>query len=177
MESINLEIATLVSAVLVFLSSCVTLIITTIHGRKNKFIETVTVARKEYLKELRDLVAEFCSLALSEKKGENDEMDRKNEKELMDKCLKIKLFMNPAGYVDWWDGEAVKLIDRILQGTDQETRQENVEDLLALMQSWFALEWHGLMNEGIKGNLTSIEKDELRNKFWEEYEQYIRKEL
>jgi hypothetical protein len=161
---------------LVFISSCVTLIITTIHGRKNKFIETVTVARKEYIKELRDLVAEFCSLALSEKKDENDGKgkDEKNEngKELICKGLKIKLCMNPIDFPNYWDGKAVKIIDNILQNTSQKKREENVKDLLALMQSLFALEWHGLMNEGRKGNLTGIEKDELRNKFWKEYELY-----
>jgi hypothetical protein len=160
---ITLEIATLVSAVLVFISSCITVIITSMHGRKDKFIETVTVARKEYIKEFRDLIAEFCSLALSENKAKKD---------LIDKGLKIKLLMNPAGFPDRWDKKAIDLIDEILVNTQQKEQQKNVKDLLALMQSWLALEWHGLMNEGKKGNLTDIEKKELRNKFWKEYEQY-----
>ena len=57
------------------------------------------------------------------------------------------------------------MIDEIVD----DPQSEKIDDLLALMQSWFALEWHGLRNEGRKGNLTDIEKDELRNKFWKEY--------
>jgi hypothetical protein len=37
------------------------------------------------------------------------------------------------------------------------------------MQSWFALEWSGIMEEAKKGVLSGKEKDKLRNKFYKQY--------
>ncbi|MDR1331051.1 MAG: hypothetical protein LBK07_03020 [Tannerella sp.] len=170
--STNLEIATLISAVLVFVSSCATLIITTVHNRKDRFINTITEARKDYIRELRDLIAEFCSLAYSMGSQDKSELNQDKIKLLRSKSIKIKLFMNPARYPKCWDGKAIELIDDIIQ----EPGQKKVDDLIVLMQSWLALEWKGLMTEGKKGNLTEIEKDELRMRFWEDYERYITKE-
>jgi hypothetical protein len=63
-ERINSETLPFVGIVLIVISLYITHIITTIHGRKDKFIETITVARRDYVKELRDAITDFCALAL-----------------------------------------------------------------------------------------------------------------
>jgi hypothetical protein len=40
------------------------------------------------------------------------------------------------------------------------------------MQSWFALEWSGIMEEAKKGVLSGKEKDKLRNKFYKQYKKH-----
>ncbi|MDR1458911.1 MAG: hypothetical protein LBI60_01675 [Bacteroidales bacterium] len=155
----KLEVATLISAVLVFISACITAIITVRYYRKSLFINAVTEARKEYIKELRDLIAKFCVAATF------DVNKNEKEKNLRELSYKIKLRMNPAGFPDWWDGEAVKLIDGIIQKKED----DNIENLIVLMQSWFALEWDGLSQEGEHGILKLVQKDTLRKKYWEIY--------
>ncbi|MDR1273222.1 MAG: hypothetical protein LBK12_01605 [Odoribacteraceae bacterium] len=161
---INSETLPFVGTVLIVISSYIALIITTIHGRKDKFIETITVARRDYVKELRDVITDFCALAWEG--GKTNELRKLS--------IKIKLLMNPARFTDTWDGRAVELINSILaqQDTLQFAQQkENIYDLLALMQSWFALEWDGFMSEGKKGILTERKKDKLRRQCWKEYKQ------
>jgi hypothetical protein len=167
------EIAAIISAVLVFISSCATLILTAKHGKKNKFIETITVARRDYIKELRKWIAEFCFLVLKK----DDASDKTNK--LIEISIKIKLLMDPAGFPDRWDGRAVALIHEILKQQERlqfAQQRENVYDLLALMQSWFILEWHGFMAEGKEGILTKREKERLRHKYWNQYKRYKKKE-
>jgi hypothetical protein len=159
---INSGMLPFIGTVLIVISSYIALIITTLHGRKDKFIETITVARRDYVKELRDAITDFCALAL-----EGGKMH-----ELRKLSIKINLLMNPARFIDTWDGRAVKLINDILE---QQDIKNNVKHLLALMQSWFAVEWDGFMNEGTKGMLTKREKNKLRRKRWKEYERYKEK--
>lgn len=120
---------TLIGILLTFLIGVINVIITLRQSRKSDFINTVTVARKEYQIILREAVAEFCATVINENQN-------KTEK-LIELSFQMKALMNPASYIGWWDCEAVELIDKIVQG---ENNGENVDKFMALMQSWLALE-------------------------------------
>jgi hypothetical protein len=138
--------------------SIINVIFTVRMFRKKTFFNTVTKARKEYFFELRKLITEFCYLATTDP----------NKPRLKELSYQMKLMMNPAGY-EKWDREAVRLINETVNSNGQ---QSIVDELEKLMQSWFALEWHGMMKETQKGVLSDIEKEEIRNKYYREYEKY-----
>ncbi len=97
---------TLIGITLTFIVGVINIIVTLRQSNKNTFINTITIARKEYLSMLRKTVAEFCAIAVDE---------NKDDVKLIDLSYQLKMFMNPADYPDCWDGEAIKLIDRIVQ--------------------------------------------------------------
>jgi hypothetical protein len=129
-------------------------------SRKTTFINTVTMARKAYMDELRKLVAEFCAIAKA---------NNKNEYKLNELSFQLKMMMNPAGFINWWDDEAITLIDEIVE----HKQEDDIKQFVALMQSWLALEWHGMANEGKFGVLNDHQKDALRKKFYLEYKKYV----
>ena len=155
---------TLIGITLTFIVGVINIIVTLRQSNKNTFINTITIARKEYLSMLRKTVAEFCAIAVDE---------NKDDVKLIDLSYQLKMFMNPAGYPDCWDGEAIKLIDRIVQ-VKNENKKNDIDKLVALMQSWLALEWHGMTNEGKQGILNKKEKNKLRDKFYNEYQKYLK---
>jgi hypothetical protein len=164
--TITLEIATLTSAVLVFISACITVIVTARKDKKGTFITTVTNTRKDCIKKLRNLVVKFCDLAAN-----STQASTSSQPALEKLGCQLKLMMSPAQYPDWWDGVAVELIDKIITSKNA----EDIKEFIILMQSWLALEWHGMMNEGKRGILSNTKKNKLRNKFWQEYLEYIKK--
>ncbi|GHT10318.1 hypothetical protein FACS189432_06940 [Bacteroidia bacterium] len=141
-----------VGAWLTFVVGIVTVITEIRKSRKTTFINTVTQTRKEYITKLRELTAEFCV-----------KKDNAN-------AYQLKLMMNPAGFIGWWDDEAVKLIEKIIESQDK----SDIDKFVALMQSWLALEWHGIMNEGMSGILNKNKKGALRKQFYLEYKKYLK---
>lgn len=169
------EKVTLIGIGLTFIVGVVNIIVTIGQSKKNTFINTVTTLRKEYTVKLRELTAEFCSIAtLLIENNENSNRVKeqaKYENKLIELSYQLKTMMNPAGYIDWWDHEAILLIDKIVENKNK----CDIETLIALMQSWFALEWHGVTDEGKYGNLNSKQKNELRKKYYSEYKNYLNK--
>jgi hypothetical protein len=160
----SLEIATLVSAILVFIAAIANILVTIWSAKKKSFMEAVTKLRIGYIKELRKITADFCYFATAQPAQSN----QPSQRDLGKAGYKLKLMMNPAGYTDKWDGEAVALIKKI----EKNMSQTDVDEFVALMQSWFALEWSGIMEEAKKGVLSGKEKDKLRNKFYTQYRKY-----
>jgi hypothetical protein len=101
---------TLIGIVLTFIVGLINIIVTLKQSNKNTFINTITIARKDYLTALRNTVAEFCAIAVKEN---ND-----NAK-LIDLSYQLKMFMNPAGYIDSWDHKAILLIDKIVESKNK----------------------------------------------------------
>lgn len=128
---------------------------------KQTFINTITTARKEYLAEFRKIVAEFCITAVTE----NEEKTR-----LIELSYQLKMFMNPAKYPDKWDGEAVEIIDKIVQEKDK----KDIDKFVALMQSWLSIEWEGMTNESTQGTLSDVEKEDLQKKHYKQYQDRIK---
>lgn len=77
--------ATLIIGIVTAFASTINISATIKQSSKNTFINTITIARKEYMAELRKAVEEFCVTA---ERNDNDKL-----KEL---SYKLKLLMNPA---------------------------------------------------------------------------------
>lgn len=128
------------------------------QSSKNTFINTITIARKEYMAELRKAVEEFCVTA---ERNDNDKL-----KEL---SYNLKLLMNPADKDnEHWDRKAIEMIDKIVQA---ENKAEEIDRFITLMQSWLALEWHGMIYEAKKGIMSKENKKTLQKT---EYDNYIK---
>ena len=149
---------TLIIGILTAFVSTMNITTTIKQSSKNTFINTITIARKEYMAELRKAVEEFCVTA---ERNDNDKL-----KEL---SYKLKLLMNPADKDnEHWDRKAIEMIDKIVQA---ENKAEEIDRFITLMQSWLALEWHGMRYEAKKGIMSKEEKKTLQKT---EYDNYIK---
>lgn len=132
------------------------------QSSKNTFINTITIARKEYMTELRKAVEEFCVTA---ERNDNDKL-----KEL---SYKLKLLMNPADKGnEHWDRKAIEMIDKIVQA---ENKAEEIDRFITLMQSWFAIEWHGMREEAKKGIMSKEDKKTLLDTEYSKYKKWMEK--
>ena len=130
------------------------------QSSKNTFINTITIARKEYMTELRKAVEEFCVTA---ERNDNDKL-----KEL---SYKLKLLMNPADEGnEHWDRKAIEMIDKIVQA---ENKAEEIDRFITLMQSWLALEWHGMREEAKKGIMSKEDKKTLLDTEYSKYTEWM----
>ena len=149
---------TLIIGILTAFVSTMNITTTIRQSSKNTFINTITIARKEYMAELRKAVEEFCVTA---ERNDNDKL-----KEL---SYKLKLLMNPADKDnEHWDRKAIEMIDKIVQA---ENKAEEIDRFITLMQSWLALEWHGMIYEAKKGIMSKENKKTLQKT---EYDNYIK---
>lgn len=149
---------TLIIGILTAFVSTMNITTTIKQSSKNTFINTITIARKEYMAELRRAVEEFCVTA---ERNDNDKL-----KEL---SYKLKLLMNPADKDnELWDRKAIEMIDKIVQA---ENKAEEIDRFITLMQSWLTLEWHGMRYEAKKGIMSKEEKKTLQKT---EYDNYIK---
>ena len=131
-------------------------------SNKKTFINTITIARKEYSAELRKAVTEFCVAAV-----------RKDNEKLKELSYELKLLMNPADNDnEHWDREAIKMIDRIAQAED---KKEDIDKFITLMQSWLAIEWHGMRKEAKKGIMSGKDVKEIKNKEYKTLKEWIAK--
>jgi len=149
---------TLIIGILTAFVSTMNITTTIKQSSKNTFINTITIARKEYMAELRKTVEEFCVTA---ERNDNDKL-----KEL---SYKLKLLMNPADEGnEHWDRKAIEMIDKIVQA---DNKAEEIDRFITLMQSWLALEWHGMIYEAKKGIMSKENKKTLQKT---EYDNYIK---
>ena len=123
------------------------------QSNKNTFINTITIARKEYMITLRKAVTEFCLAAES-----------KDNTKLIELSYQLKMLMFPARDTDeMWDREAIKMIDNIVKENDKTDNKENDIDMfVTLMQSWLALEWGGMREECKHGIMSDEQVKELQ---------------
>lgn len=156
------EEITLIGVILTFIIGLSNIITTLRQSNKNAFINTITIARKEYLIALRKTVTEFCTMAITR---------NEDKTELIGLSYQLKMFMNPASYPNCWDGEAIKMIDKIIQA---ENNKDEVYKFLALMQSWLALEWRGMTDESKQGTISEKKKQKLRDKYYSEFLEYTK---
>ena len=154
--------ATLIGIVATFIVSIINIVKTQKLSNKNTFINTITIARKEYSAELRKAVTEFCVAA-----------ERKDNEKLKELSYELKLLMNPADNDnEHWDREAIKMIDRIAQAED---KKEDIDKFITLMQSWLAIEWHGMRKEAKKGIMSGKDVKEIKNKEYKTLKEWIGK--
>lgn len=159
-------------------------------SNKKTFINTITIARKEYIATLRKVVSEFCASA---------ESKDNNNTRLIELSYHLKMFMNPNGKPNdnsnnkpddttngktentdgYWDREAIKLIDEIIQAaqTEQaEDKKRHISKFIRLMQLWFALEWHGMTEESKHRIMDNDDKKNLQKKYYLEYKTWVKQE-
>ena len=130
------------------------------QSSKNTFINTITIARKEYMAELRKAVEEFCVTA-----------ERNDNEKLKELSYKLKLLMNPADKDnEHWDRKAIEMIDKIVQA---ENKTEDIDSFITLMQSWLALEWHGMREEAKKGIMSKEDKKTLLDTEYSKYTEWM----
>ena len=153
--------ATLIMGVITTFASTINMSATIKQSSKNTFINTITIARKEYMAELRKAVEEFCVTA---ERNDNDKL-----KEL---SYKLKLLMNPADKDnEHWDRKAIEMIDKIVQA---ENKEDDIDKFITLMQSWLTLEWHGMRKEAKKGIRSEDDVINLRNAEYKKYKEWIK---
>lgn len=154
--------ATLIMGVITTFASTINISATIKQSSKNTFINTITIARKEYMVELRKAVEEFCVTA---ERNDNDKL-----KEL---SYKLKLLMNPADKDnEHWDRKAIEMIDKIVQA---ENKTEDIDSFITLMQSWLALERHGMREEAKKGIMSKEDKKTLLDTEYSKYTEWMEK--
>ena len=159
MEKLKLE-ATLIVGILTAFVSTMKISATIKQSSKNTFINTITIARKEYMAELRKAVEEFCVTA-----------ERNDNEKLKELSYKLKLLMNPADKDnEHWDRKAIEMIDKIVQA---ENKTEDIDSFITLMQSWLALEWHGMREEAKKGIMSKEDKKTLLDTEYSKYTKWI----
>ncbi len=130
------------------------------QSSKNTFINTITIARKEYMAELRKAVEEFCVTA-----------ERNDNGKLKELSYKLKLLMNPADKDnEHWDRKAIEMIDKIVQ---VENKTEDIDRFITLMQSWLAIEWYGMREEAEKGIMSKEDKKTLLDTEYSKYTKWI----
>mgnify|MGYP000947532053 FL=1 len=152
--------ATLIVGILTVFVSTIKISATIKQSSKNTFINTITIARKEYMTELRKAVEEFCVTA---ERNDNDKL-----KEL---SYNLKLLMNPADKDnEHWDRKAIEMIDKIVQA---ENKAEEIDRFITLMQSWLALEWHGMRYEAKKGIMSKEDKKTLLDTEYSKYTKWM----
>ena len=154
--------ATLIMGIITTFANTINMSATIKQSSKNTFINTITIARKEYMAELRKAVEEFCVTA---ERNDNDKL-----KEL---SYKLKLLMNPADEGnEHWDRKAIEMIDKIVQA---ENKAEEIDRFITLMQSWFAIEWHGMREEAKKGIMSKEDKKTLLDTEYSKYKKWMEK--
>lgn len=159
MKELNLE-ATLIVGIITVCASSMNISSTIKQSSKNTFINTITIARKEYMAELHKAVEEFCVAA---ERNDNDKLKALS--------FQLKLLMNPADKDnEHWDKEAVKMIDKIVQA---ENKTEDIDKFVALMQSWLALEWRGMRKEAKKGIMSEEDVKNLQDTEYSKYTKWI----
>lgn len=130
------------------------------QSSKNTFINTITIARKEYMAELRKAVEEFCITA-----------ERNDNEKLKELSYKLKLLMNPADKDnEHWDRKAIEMIDKIVQA---ENKAEDIDRFITLMQSWLAIEWYGMREEDKKGIMGKEDKKTLLDTEYSKYTKWM----
>ena len=160
MEKLKLE-ATLIVGILTAFVSTMKISATIKQSSKYTFINTITIARKEYMAELRKAVEEFCVTA-----------ERNDNEKLKELSYKLKLLMNPADKDNkHWDRKAIEMIDKIVQ---VENKTEDIDRFITLMQSWLALEWHGMREEAKKGIMSKEDKKTLLDTEYSKYTEWMK---
>lgn len=160
MEKLKLE-ATLIVGILTAFVSTMKISATIKQSSKNTFINTITIARKEYMAELRKAVEEFCVTA-----------ERNDNEKLKELSYKLKLLMNPADKDnEHWDRKAIEMIDKIVQA---ENKTEDIDSFITLMQSWLALEWYGMREEAKKGIMSKEDKKTLLDTEYSKYKEWMK---
>jgi hypothetical protein len=167
------ELVTLIGLGLTFTIGIANLIITIRNAKKTTFINSITTSRIKYIQELRNTIAELCSLVTSYKLRIS-KLDYADHFELLKQTNKLKylirLYLNPAD--EYWDNQMLALTQQIVIKDDLDP-QNKIEELIVITQFLLKLEWEGVKRESEKGIISDLEKREMYNKYVELHKNHI----
>jgi len=167
------EIVTLIGIGLTFIVGITNLIVILTNAKKTTFINSITTSRIKYIQELRNTIAELCSLVTSYK-SRISRLSYKDHFELLKQTNKLKyqirLYLNPAD--EYWDEKILELINQIVIKKDIDP-QNKIDELIIITQFLLKLEWEGVKRESEKGIVGDLEKREMYNKYVELYKDHI----
>ena len=156
------EEITLIAAVLTFFVGLANNGVIIYHNWKKTFIDVITQERLEYVKNLRNHISRFCSIASRNTLDISEEL-------LIEKYA-IQLLLNPE--YEEWDGEIIRLTNDISKSIDSDERLKKIDLLVLISQFLFKLEWDGITLESRKGIVSQTKKEELRARNFENYKFY-----
>lgn len=169
------ELLTLTGIALTFLIGMANLIIILFNTKKTTFINSITTSRIKYIQELRNTIAELCSLVTSYK-SRISKLDYSDHFELLKQTNKLKyqirLYLNPAD--EFWDNKMLELTNQIVLKDDIDP-QNKIDELIVITQFLLKLEWEGVKRESEKGIISELEKREMYMKYVELYKAHIAK--
>jgi len=167
------EIVTLIGIGLTFIVGITNLIVILTNAKKTTFINSITTSRIKYIQELRNTIAELCSLVTSYK-SRISKLDYADHFELLKQTNKLKyqirLYLNPAD--EYWDDKILELINQIVVKDDIDP-QNKIDELIVITQFLLKLEWEGVKRESEKGIISELEKREMYNKYVELHKNHI----
>jgi hypothetical protein len=167
------ELVMLIGITLTFIVGITNLIVILTNSNKTTFINSITTSRIKYIQELRNTIAELCSLVTSYK-SRISKLDYADHFELLKQTNKLKyqirLFLNPAD--EYWDNKILELTNQIVIKDDIDP-QNKIDELIVITQFLLKLEWEGVKRESEKGIISEIEKREMYNKYVELYKNHI----
>ena len=134
--------------------------------RKMRFTNSVILSRKDYLKDFSEESAKFC--IATEKIIKRRTPEDVNTQ--LEAAYKLKLMLNPFDYPDWWDGEIIRMINKLI--THPNSRE--LQQLTLLLQASCIVEWKGITKEGISGIQGNKSKDRLRKETYNKYVSYCK---
>jgi hypothetical protein len=167
------EIVTLIGLSLTFIIGIANLIITIRNSKKTTFINSITTSRIKYIQELRNTIAELCSLVTSYKLRIS-KLEYADHFELLKQTNKLKylirLYLNPAD--EYWDIQILTLTNEIVIKDDLDPKDQ-IEELIVVTQFLLKLEWEGVKRESEKGIISDLEKREMYNKYVELHKNHL----
>ncbi len=173
MRMTTTEIVTLIGIGLTFIVGITNLIVILTNAKKTTFINSITTSRIKYIQELRNTIAELCSLVTSYK-SRISKLSYEDHFELLKQTNKLKyqirLYLNPAD--EYWDDKILELINKIVI-KDKIDPQNKIDELIIITQFLLKLEWEGVKRESEKGIVGDLEKREMYNKYVELYKIHI----
>lgn len=171
------EIVMLIGIALTFIVGITNLIVILTNSKKTTFINSITTSRIKYIQELRNTIAELCSLVTSYK-SRISKLDYADHFELLKQTNKLKyqirLYLNPAD--EYWDSKLLELTNQIVI-KDNIDPQNKIDELIVITQFLLKLEWEGVKRESEKGILSEIEKREMYNKYVELYKNHLTNQI
>lgn len=171
------ELVMLIGIALTFIVGITNLIVILTNSKKTTFINSITTSRIKYIQELRNTIAELCSLVTSYK-SRISKLDYADHFELLKQTNKLKyqirLYLNPAD--EYWDNKLLELTNQIVIKDDIDP-QNKIDELIVITQFLLKLEWEGVKRESEKGILSEIEKREMYNKYVELYKNHLTNQI
>lgn len=154
-----MEIKDIITTVSVLIA-LISVVFAIYNSRKSIYINTITSARIKYLENIRNYIADFCSLAHSENKKTEES---KNFESILKISFLIKLNLDKNHPFDKKVIEIInKIIDQLFIGQNDNLFNE-INLLIELSQDITLLEWRGIKKEAMVGILGRKKKKDLVN--------------